>query len=297
MFSVIVATYNREKTLLKSLESILKQTYTDVEVLVVDDGSTDGTEKLMKIIKDSRVRYIKLPINSGASVARNRGIQEATGDYILVWDSDDGLYPHALEKVHTLFEQHPEMVVVSAATRVLVNGIEKMYPHFPEGEVTLADVLCKKLPSNEKVRVARTGVMKQVSYKSRNIDFLVNVELIEKGRWYHTDEVLGDVHNNTKEGSLTASRKKKNVQYSIERAPHLVSFLERHGVYLKKINPARYADYCYGAAIGSLLGRNIPDARYLALEAVCNHTTKVVYWVMLICAYIPGSSRLLKIFY
>ncbi len=295
--SIIVATYNREKTLLRALESILQQTHSDIEVVVVDDGSTDSTEKLMKTVTDSRVRYIKLDKNSGASIARNRGVQEATGDYILVWDSDDVLYPNAFERILSVFDQHPEVFIVSAPARVLVDAKEKTYPHFPTGEVRLIDILCKKLPSNMKVRVARTSVMKQVSYKSRNIDFLVNVELIEKGKWYHLDEALGDVHNNPNEGSLTASRKKKNVQYSIERAPYLLSFLERQGELLKETCASRYADYSYGAGIGFFLAGDIHNARHLIHEAVVYHPTKCSYVGLLILSYIPGGVSILRLLY
>lgn len=297
MLSVIVTTYNREKTLSKVLGSVLKQTYTDIEILVVDDGSTDGTEELMKTMTDSRVRYIKLDKNGGASVARNCGIQEAKGDYLLVWDSDDELYLNALEKIVSVFEQQPSVSIVSAPARVLVSGKEKKYPHFSTGEVVLTDILCKKLPSNMKVRVARTSVMKQVSYKSRNIDFLVNVELIERGKWYHIDEVLGDVHNNPNEGSLTASRKKKNARYAIERAPYLLSFLERHERLLKKTCPSRYADYSYGASIGFLLGGDMRNARHLIHEAVVYHPTKFLYAGVFILSYIPGGASILRRLY
>ncbi|MCR4275098.1 MAG: glycosyltransferase [Candidatus Campbellbacteria bacterium] len=297
MITIVLATYNREDTLPKSLRSVLKQTHQDIEVLVVDDGSTDGTEQLMKAITDPRVRYIKLSNNSGASMVRNRGIQEARGDYILVWDSDDELYPYALEKIISTFKQQPTVSIVSAPARILIGGKEKTYPHFSTGEVMLADILCKKLPSNEKVRVARTNVMKQISYKSRNIDFLVNVELIERGKWYHLDEMLADVHNSPNEGSLTSSRKKKNAQYAIERASHLVGFLERHGAYLKAISAPRYADYCYGTAMGLLLAGDVKRARCYAHDAAHYHIKMVPYWVLYILSCIPCGSRLLRALY
>ncbi|QQR82384.1 glycosyltransferase family 2 protein [Candidatus Campbellbacteria bacterium] len=295
--SIIITTYNRALTLHKALESVLKQTYSDIEVLVVDDGSTDGTGEFMRTMTDFRVRYIRLSTNSGASVARNRGIQEASGGYILVWDSDDVLYLHALEKIISVFDRHSEISIVSAPARVLVAGKEQKYLHFPTGEVELSDVLCKKIPSNEKVRVTRSDVMKRVSYKSRNIDFLVNVELIEKGKWYHLDEVLGDVHNDPNSGSLTASRKKKNAQYAIERAPYLVAFLQKHGDILKNVCLGRYAAYCYGASVGLLLSGDVLLARSFSREACRYDNVNLKYWGFLFLAHIPGGSCLLRIFY
>lgn len=89
LVSVVVPTYNRESEVLKSINSVLEQTYVNLECIVVDDGSTDNTEKAVLQIKDSRLRYIKLEHNSGPSIARNVGIRESKGNYIAFNDSDD----------------------------------------------------------------------------------------------------------------------------------------------------------------------------------------------------------------
>lgn len=96
MISVIIPTYNRDKTILKSINSVLNQTYSDIEVIVVDDGSTDNTKKTVNSIKDKRLKYIYQK-NQGACVARNRGIEEARGEYIAFHDSDDEWKNNKLE--------------------------------------------------------------------------------------------------------------------------------------------------------------------------------------------------------
>ena len=95
--SVIIPTYNREKYIIKSLKSILNQTYTNIEVLIVDDGSSDNTKKKIKIFNDSRIRYIKLRKNKGANFARNIGIKKSLGKYISFQDSDDESVFYKLE--------------------------------------------------------------------------------------------------------------------------------------------------------------------------------------------------------
>ncbi len=89
MISVIIPSYNRAKTILQSVNSVLSQTYSDIECLVVDDGSTDNTEDVINRINDVRLRYIKLENNMGACAARNKGIELSKGEFIAFQDSDD----------------------------------------------------------------------------------------------------------------------------------------------------------------------------------------------------------------
>ncbi len=89
LVSVIIPVYNREKLVADSIKSVLNQTYSNLEVIVVDDCSTDGTEGATKSVGDKRIKYVRLEKNSGACAARNRGIEEAAGKFISFNDSDD----------------------------------------------------------------------------------------------------------------------------------------------------------------------------------------------------------------
>jgi len=88
MISIIIPLYNKEKTIVRTLCSIIRQNVNDYEIIIVDDGSTDNSIIQAKTITDSRIRIISQN-NSGVSVARNRGIQEAKGEYIGFIDADD----------------------------------------------------------------------------------------------------------------------------------------------------------------------------------------------------------------
>ena len=96
--SVIIPTYNRGNSLIKSLNSVLLQTYHNLEVFVIDDCSTDDTEYLISNLKDDRIKYIKLKENKGANFARNIGIQMSTGKYISFQDSDDIYHKDKIER-------------------------------------------------------------------------------------------------------------------------------------------------------------------------------------------------------
>lgn len=103
MISIIIPVYNCQKYLEQCLDSILFQTYKDIEVLCIDDKSSDESLTIIKkyVIADPRVRLIQLEANLGSGPARNRGISEASGEYITFCDADD-IYPdYALERMYT----------------------------------------------------------------------------------------------------------------------------------------------------------------------------------------------------
>jgi len=109
--SVVIPTYNRRAYLTEAIDSVLAQTYADYEVIVVDDGSTDGTRQLLDERYDDRIRYLWQE-NQGESVARNRGIALATGEYIALLDSDDVWLPDRLMKQVPILDAEPDTVLV-----------------------------------------------------------------------------------------------------------------------------------------------------------------------------------------
>lgn len=103
--SIVLPTYNRGYIIKESISSVLNQTYSDFELIIVDDGSTDDTEDIINSIDDKRIKYIKLEQNSGVSNARNIGIEHSSYNYIAFQDSDDKWLPTKLEKQVKLLKQ------------------------------------------------------------------------------------------------------------------------------------------------------------------------------------------------
>lgn len=102
--SVIIPTYNYGQYIDKSIDSVLSQTYTDFEIIVVDDGSTDNTKTIIETKYGSKVRYFYQK-NKGAPAARNKGIAESVGEYLVFLDADDIFYPDNLEKKVDLLDK------------------------------------------------------------------------------------------------------------------------------------------------------------------------------------------------
>lgn len=99
--------YNSEKYVIDSIQSILNQSFSDFELIVVDDCSTDSSFSLVSGLEDSRIKLIKMPENSGISKALNKGIDVAKGEYIFRMDSDDISLPYRLEKQIKYMDENP----------------------------------------------------------------------------------------------------------------------------------------------------------------------------------------------
>lgn len=107
LVSIIMPSYNTAKFIEETVTSVLAQTYTNWELIIVDDCSTDNTDEvLVPYLKDVRIRYIKNEKNSGAAVSRNRALREAKGKWIAFLDSDDIWHPNKLEKQIDFMEKN-----------------------------------------------------------------------------------------------------------------------------------------------------------------------------------------------
>lgn len=110
MISIVLPSFNRAQVLPKAVESILRQTYKDFELIIVDDGSTDNTADVVKNFNDDRIVYVRQE-NAGACVARNNGIEHSRGEYIAFQDSDDIWHEDKLEKqLKTIQDKNADIV-------------------------------------------------------------------------------------------------------------------------------------------------------------------------------------------
>lgn len=130
MISVILPTFNRESTIYDAIMSVLNQTYTDLELIIVDDGSTDRTYEIVKDITDLRVKYFKNEKNIGACASRNKGVHLSSGKYIAFQDSDDIWLENKLMEQITFLKENDADLVYCAMNRYDING--KDYEKYPK---------------------------------------------------------------------------------------------------------------------------------------------------------------------
>lgn len=119
LVSVVVPVYNAESFLTKCIENLRKQTYKNIEIILVNDGSSDKSESICLdyVNRDDRIHYVYKK-NGGASTARNKGVLESRGDYIVFCDADDMYFPHAIETLLSVMQKYTADMVIGGITNV-----------------------------------------------------------------------------------------------------------------------------------------------------------------------------------
>ncbi|CAN0602309.1 unnamed protein product, partial [Ectocarpus sp. 12 AP-2014] len=138
MFSVVIPLYNKEHYIKKTMGSVFSQKFQDYEILVINDGSTDNSPSIARSFHDKRLRVIDQE-NSGVSSARNRGVEEARGDWIAFLDGDDIWSADHLHELSCLIEEYPRAGLVSTSSKEIKVG----------DEIFFTDALIK--PSRKKI--------------------------------------------------------------------------------------------------------------------------------------------------
>lgn len=144
LFSIVVACYNHERFVKEAVDSTLSQSYSDKEVIVVDDGSSDSTARILESFDESII-FAKLPDNRGAGNARNHGASLASGRYLVFLDGDDVLMPWALDVYHRLIAAHEPKIILGKCAKCVgaVPVMEKTNPPHSIEFVPYPDFLSK----------------------------------------------------------------------------------------------------------------------------------------------------------
>lgn len=176
--SVIVPVYQAEKFLHRCLDSVARQTFSDWELILVDDGSTDGSAALCDRFAagDARVRVFHRKKNQGVSEARNLGLHEAKGDYIAFLDADDCYEFHALETLWNLREQSGADAAACGLTYLFPDGKQSVQAQLPAGVFGPEDIRKKLVDPLVGDRLT------QPVFNGYSVCYLFSAEIIRKNR-------------------------------------------------------------------------------------------------------------------
>lgn len=211
--SIIIPTHNRREALRRAIASVLAQSLTDFELIIVDDGSTDGTAQFVDAIDDRRVRPIVLPIRGGANAARNLGVAAARSELISLLDSDDVYLPDRLAQTIPVFQRCAEIELVLSsylsldsqnAVSVPCVNPKVWLPHtlLERALVAHALFIAGSAITVRKSTLLRVGGFDEAVGRMQDRDFLLRVAR-------STGAVLLseiDWHKHNSEGSISSSR-------------------------------------------------------------------------------------------
>ena len=198
--SVILPVHNRADTLARAIESVLAQAFTDFELIVIDDGSSDSSRDIAKDFEDHRVCLIELGSNRGGNVARNEGLKTARAPLIAFLDSDDTYLPNKLERVVAEFERRPGLeLLVDSFIKVQPPGsrrerVTRRNPVIRDQDVFREALFTRQLwkatPSISVRRDAaiRAGMFDESLRRLQDFDFLIRVAKV--AQCASIDEVL-----------------------------------------------------------------------------------------------------------
>ena len=149
-FSVIIPLYNKAPYVRKTVESVLGQTFGDYELIIVDNGSNDGSHEIVAAFTDHRIKIVRLEENVGVSNARNKGVSLASAPQITFLDADDWWEPTFLEEMAGLIDRHPDAGIYGTGYYIVKNGKKRLAPigvdeGFEEGEINYCAVYAKTL--------------------------------------------------------------------------------------------------------------------------------------------------------
>jgi len=176
--SVVIPAHNAERTTRATLISVLRQTFADLEVTVVDDGSTDDTIGVVQSLGDERLRIVRQD-NAGHAGARNTGIGAAAGRYVAVVDADDLWFPKKLETPLAAFRSNPSVRALHAAAIHVNDSLQPLFiGACPEGKNSLLDVLCfRGLPGLMCTLIAERSLLNEVGRFDQSLIILQDWEL------------------------------------------------------------------------------------------------------------------------
>ena len=223
--TVLLPVYNCELYVQTAVESILNQTFTDFELLVIDDASTDATVAIIKKIDDSRIQLIEKPINSGYTHSLNYGLQIAKGQYIARMDGDDISYPERFAQQIAYLESHPGVVVCGTTYKIVGNDKRITLPIHTEAiKIELLWGNCISHPSV----MMRKSVLDQYaiqydSTKEPAEDYHLWIELLHYGELYNLPNLLLEyrVYGNQVSRKRAEEQKKSDIAAKFKMLQYL----------------------------------------------------------------------------
>jgi glycosyltransferase involved in cell wall biosynthesis len=201
LVSVILPTYNRADTLARAVVSALGQTHKNLEILVIDDASSDRTDEVVASVEDERIRYVRLDDNVGAAAARNIGFKESKGQFVTFIDSDNIFYPEKIARQLRAFDGTADDVAVCVCGMRYIRGHKILDMIYGDGDKTKTEVihdLLERWAYAGQSWLVRRGALEAAGGWDASLpraqDYDLCLRLAERGRFVFVPDVLAELH-------------------------------------------------------------------------------------------------------
>lgn len=285
-FSVVIPLYNRADIVAQTIQSVLSQDFQDFEIVVVDDGSKDDPEPVVRAIGDPRIRFVR-QANAGGGAARNRGIEEARGRYIAFLDSDDQFLPGKLSIMAAALAEDPTDSTVLYSQMKVDRGVDRYWVRpergIREGEDVGEYLFCANQFMQTSTMVVPSEIAKCVRFdpalkKGQDLDFSVRLQ-VGGARFRMIEQPLTIWLDATEVGRTSYVRGYETSLDWLDRCGHLLTDRARHGyratVLAYHMAPIKPIATMRELALGLVIGRVHP--RILARQLLRSYLPKSFY--------------------
>ncbi len=295
--------YNAGPYIRQAIESVLAQTYTNFEFLIINDGSKDDTLSVIKSFSDPRIRLIDQP-NKGLIDTLNMAIDLAEGEYIARMDADDICMPERLQKEIDFFTQHPDHVLVGSVVDIIDkdgNFLLRLYPIGYTHEEIAARV-DEKCPFNHPSVMFRKQAVINAGYYPKNAltfeDHLLWKKMLETGKVHNLKDVLVQYRFNPESVTIDEKWRGKEFVEIRTRSIHNGFVTEADGEKLKQIvsgqNLGAYKQASYYALVGKKYLWNNPNsklAREHFAQAISHYPKNISSYIFYLFSFMPSPFR------
>ena len=219
LVSILIATYNSENFIKETLDSVLNQTYKNLEIVLCDDASSDNTVNILKEYqkKDERVKIIQNNKNLGISLNMNNGSRQCNGKYIAILDGDDWAYPYRIEEQVKLMEENPKVVLCSGYMDICDETLNvKTTRKYPLEDKNIRKAIIRYNPICHPASMWRTSELKKTTLYSDNFtiarDYDLLVRISKFGEYRNIGKPL--IKYRVREESETGKRVRQTQWYS-----------------------------------------------------------------------------------
>jgi len=301
LITVLMPAYNAEKFIAEAIASVLSQTFTDFELLIINDGSTDSTQKIIESFPDERIRLIN-QTNQGISAALNIGLLNAKAGIIARFDADDICYPERLEKQYLFLEQHKDYVLTGTDAEYIDENGEFVFKSVLAG---YKDNEIRNLPYSvcpfyhptvayRKHAIIEAGMYDLNAHSFE--DHLLWRRIIRLGKVHNINECLIRYRYNPDSITIDERWRTKRFREIKSEALQKAAITEKNGIelleILKKQNNKKVKVGAYYLLLGKkyLWNNHQPEkARNNLRKAIINNPTRLDSYAIMLLSYCPKS--------